>query len=242
MRRISVPWRGVPAIVVLGCALIAGAGCNRTAGAVGQGPGAAPPGTPPVVVDSPAPNPPAGSPAPPKSAPPKSAPPPAQTWPSPEDCVSYNPNNLTVHYEAGIHAINDGTKTVARVPGGPGENVGSKALAVAKRYKKHCYLGRHNTREDHNSYVFDYWREGSGLTTTIADQDEDCSGYNRGNLTVEDMGSGHGWRVKDHDHVLHLFDTKSDADNGKLVLVKYSRICFLGNSSDDDPDLLSYSL
>jgi hypothetical protein len=166
----------------------------------------------------------------------------AASWPSPEDCVSYNPANVTVFYEAGIHEVRDGNKIIMRLPGGPGEIVGQQGVALAQRYKRHCYLGRANTREDHNQYVFDYWRDLSGRSTTIPDEDEVCSSYDRTNLTVENMGGGHGWRVKDHDHVLHLFDTESDARGGKLVLARYQRICMLGNSGDDDPDQVSFSL
>lgn len=230
----------IPAIVIFGCVLIAGAGCNGSSGAVGQAPDGPAATTPPAATGEPNQG---GTPAATKPQSTKTQqPPPPPSWPTPEDCISYNAANLTVHYEAGIYAVNDGAKTVLRVPGGPGENVGQKGLALAQRYRKHCFLGRTNTREDKNSYVFDYWRDASGMTPTIADQEDDCSGYNRSNLTVEDMGSGHGWRVKDHDHVLHVFDNESDARNGKLVLSKYSKICFLGNSGDDDPDLVSYSL
>ena len=54
------------------------------------------------------------------------------------------------------------------------------------------------------------------------------------NLTVEDMGGGDGWRVKDHDNVLHLFDNESDARNGKLVLAKYSKNCSIGDNDGYD--------
>lgn len=155
----------------------------------------------------------------------------APQWPSPEDCISYNPNNLTKNYAAGFYVIFDGTKQVIRVPGGPGESVGDQALALAKRYRKHCFLGRNNTREEKNSYIFDYWLDSTGSTPSIPD--ENCNNYNKNNLTVEDMGSGHGWRVKDHDNVLHLFDKESDARNGKLVIGKYSHICVVGNGGDD---------
>jgi hypothetical protein len=171
---------------------------------------------------------------------PKPSPPAGQTWPTPEDCVAYNPGGLTKHYEAGIWAILDGTRTVARAPGGPAENVGDQALALAKRYRKHCFLGRANTRTEKYSYIFDYWLDPSGSTPPIPD--ENCSGYDKNNLTVEDMGGGNGWRVKDHDHVLHLFDNGTDARNGKLVIGKYSQICFIGGdvSSEHGQELLSY--
>lgn len=156
----------------------------------------------------------------------------AAQWPSSADCISYNPNGLTKNYAAGFYVIFDGTKQVIRVPGGPGENLGDQALALAKRFRKHCFLGRNNTREEKHSYIFDYWLDPSGATPSIPD--ENCNSYDRNNLTVEDMGSGHGWRVKEHDNVLHLFDKESDARNGKLVIAKYSRICFIGNGGDDD--------
>lgn len=163
----------------------------------------------------------------------------AATWPSPEDCLTYNPANLTKQYAAGIHQIIDGTRIVLRLHGGASDNVGEQGLALARRYKRHCFIGRSNTREEKGEYIFDYWRDGSGSTPSIPD--ESCSGYNRSNLTVEDMGSGHGWRVKDHDHVLQLFDNETDARNGKLVLAKYSRICFIDEAYDGlDRDPISY--
>lgn len=151
----------------------------------------------------------------------------APSWPTPEDCVSYNPNNVTKFYEAGLHIVRDGSKELMRLSGGPGEIVGQQGLALAKRYKKICFLGRRNTREDSNEYVFEYWRDPSGASPSIPD--ENCSNYNRNNLTVENMGSGHGWRVKDHDNPLQHFDNESDARNGRLVLAKYSKICRIGN-------------
>jgi hypothetical protein len=179
--------------------------------------------------------------APPK----KTTAPPAPSWPTPEDCISYNPNNLTSHYEAGIWAINDGSKEVMRLHGGPSDTeMQAQALAVAKRFRKHCFIGNGNTREEKYSYIFDYWRDSSGMKPTIPNVEDLCSDYNRNNLTVEDMGGGDGWRVKDHDHVLHLFDNGTDARNGKLVLSKYSKECYLGNDPDDNQgqDLVSFQL
>jgi hypothetical protein len=164
---------------------------------------------------------------------------PAPSWPSPEDCITYNPSTVTSHYEAGIYQISDGSHVIMRLHGGPGENLGAQGVALAKRYKRHCFLGRGNSREEHGEYVFDYWRDTTGSNPSIPD--ENCSDYNKNNLTVEDMGSGNGWRVKDHDHPLQLFDNESDARNGKLVLAKYSHICHLDEGYDGlDRDPISY--
>jgi hypothetical protein len=233
MRRTS------PAILaLLGLVLLAGAGCNRTPADASQAHDAPPAENSPAASDGLGSG--GGSPAPTKT---QSKPPttPTNAWPTPENCISYNPANVTVNYAAGLWAVLDGNKTVAKAAGGPSENTGDKLLALAKRYKKHCLIGANNQREEKNSFVFDYWRDSSGMNPAIADQDEDCSPYNRNNLTVENMGSGHGWRVKDHDHVLHVFDTESDARNGRLVLAKYGKICFLGHN-DDDQEQVSYSI
>ncbi|BCJ74471.1 hypothetical protein CS0771_40150 [Catellatospora sp. IY07-71] len=220
-------------ILIAACVLAAGTAC----GGKGGDPVTAPPTFSSVMSPSAAP---ATSAAPSPARTSARPSPAAPSWPSPADCVSYNPNNLTVHYEAGIHEVRDGSRVVARLHGGPGEQIGEQGLALAQRYKRHCFIGRGNGREDENAYVFDYWRDSSGRRTTIPGEDEACSSYDRGNLQVNDMGSGHGWRVKDDDHVLHVFDDESDARDGRLVLAKYSKICSLGNPPDDDQDYVTY--
>ena len=164
----------------------------------------------------------------------------APDWPTPEDCVVYNPNTLTTNYEAGIWVVTDGSHVVLRLQGGPTDSVGQQGIAVAQRYAKRCYIGRTNNRVEAASYVFDYWRNPTGRSTVIPDDEDLCSSYNRHNLTVEDMGNGDGWRVKDHDHVLQLFDNETDARNGKLVLSKYDQICFIGHPNDDTQDQVSF--
>jgi hypothetical protein len=220
MRRISL---ALP-LAVIGL-LATGASCGTKANQAGPTPVVSS-----VVTPSNAPN----------SSPTKvTSSPAASDWPSPEDCISYNPGNVTSNYAAGIYEIRDGSKVILRLHGGPGESIGQQGLALAKRYKKHCFLGRGNTREEKGSYIFDYWRDSSGSKPPIPD--ENCSDYNKNNLTVEDMGSGNGWRVKDHDHPLQLFDNESDARNGKLVLIKYSRICEIDTAYDGlDRDPISY--
>jgi hypothetical protein len=169
---------------------------------------------------------------------------PAPEWPAPEDCIAYNPSNLTTNYAAGIWSVKDGAKEVMRLHGGPSDNTGQKGMALAKRFKAHCFIGRNNNREEKYSFIFDYWRNPSGINTTIPDQEEDCSPYDRHNITMDDMDDN-AFRVKDHDHVLHGFDTETDAKNGKLVLGKYNQICFLGDSGADDTmgqELVNYML
>jgi len=155
------------------------------------------------------------------------------SWPSPEDCISYDPNSVTVVYGGGVWSVKAGSVELVRVYGGPdAQQQGKDALAVAKRYKKVCFIGRGNHRDEKELYVFEYWREPSGINTTLPDPEDACSSYNKNNLTVDESGDN-AYRVKDHDHVLQEFDTKQDANNGKLVLSKYSRICYVHSETDD---------
>jgi hypothetical protein len=216
------------AIAVL--TLAVGAGCGKKSPGAASAPD---PSSPPVAATTPA-----------SAAPiPDGSPEPVGTgWPSPEDCITYNPTTVTATFANGTYTVTDGTQTVMILHGSPGDTLGAKAVALAQRYDEHCFIGRGNTRGDAAQFVFDYWRNPSGLNPPIPDQDKDCSDYNRANLTVEDMGNGEGWRVKDHDHVLHVFDNQADARNGQLVLSQFSQLCFLGNSDEEDQDTISYLL
>lgn len=163
---------------------------------------------------------------------------PPSSFPVNGDCVSYNPNNLTVDGSgvSGTFLVENGSTVVIRVHG-QSDDVGQEALALAQRYTKHCYVGRDNNMDPKGDFIFDYWRDPSGQTPAIPNEDDLCSPYNNKNLTVEDMGEGQGWRVKDHDHVLHVFADQTDANNGDLVLKKYSQVCTIGDLTDSDSDL-----
>lgn len=163
-------------------------------------------------------------------------------WPSPEDCIAYDPNTVTVNYAAGVWSVRAGTTELVRVFGGPDDPSGEHALNVAKRYTKVCFIGRGNWRDDATAYVFEYWRDPSGINTPLPDPDDVCSSYDPTNLVHDSMGAD-GWRVRDDDHVLHVFDTEQDAINGTLVLSKYDRICFVDSTAppNDDPADISYA-
>jgi hypothetical protein len=158
----------------------------------------------------------------------------AASWPTPENCISYSPSKATVRYDtgAGAFVVEAGSVEVMRLYGDSGSDLGAKGLTLAKRYSKHCFLGRKNTRDEKERYIFDYWRNQVSGAKAVPGQEDDCSDYDKTNLTVDDMGNGEGWRVKDHDNVLHVFDTESDARNGKLVLSKYHRMCELGEGDN----------
>jgi hypothetical protein len=164
---------------------------------------------------------------------PATAPPPAAQWPSPLDCISYEPTALNKVYAAGVWSIKQGSNEIARGYGGPTDNTGDKLLALAKRYRQVCFIGRGNFRDEKEAYIFEYWRNPSGINSPIPDSEDDCSSYDRNNLQVNDMGGGEGWRVKDDDHVLQIFDNEADARNGRIVLAKYNQICYVQSETMD---------
>jgi hypothetical protein len=212
------------------CVLLLAAGCGGKSSPTGSGtlqqiPSSAPTGTASVT---------------PATSTPTPNPPPTTHTPKPPsgDCVSYDPGHLRVDGTAasGTFLVEDGSTVVIRVHG-QDDQVGQQALALAQRYTRHCYIGRNNTMDPTGDFIFDYWRGPSGNTPPIPGEDELCSPYDNKNLTVEDMGGGQGWRVKDHDHVLHLFADKADAQAGDAVLATYSQVCAIGDVTDTDSDL-----
>src|SRR5215467_13294130 len=171
------------------CLIALTAGCSGPSKPTGSGalgtqqPSTAPSGTPsvtPSTTSTPTPKPPATTHTP---------------KPSNGDCLSYNPDNLTVEGTAasGTFLVKDGSTVVIRVHG-QDDQVGQAALALAQRYRQHCFIGRNNTMDPKGDFIFDYWRSPSGQTLPIpGDDDRWCSEYNNANLTVEDMGEGQGW-------------------------------------------------
>jgi hypothetical protein len=91
-------------------------------------------------------------------------------------------------------------------------------------------------------YIFESWRDPSGIDTPLPDPHQVCSSYNPANLVHESVGS-RDWRVRDGRHVLHYFDTEQDAINGTLVLSTYNRICAVESLAppDDYPAHIAYA-
>jgi hypothetical protein len=71
----------------------------------------------------------------------------------------------------------------------------------------------------------DYWRDPSGITTTIASPD--CIRFNAGNLSIVDLGAT-GWQIRDGSSYLAVLDTRRDAESMVLVMKRYQSVCYLG--------------
>jgi len=145
-------------------------------------------------------------------------------WPSPEDCLRHNPNALTYSYNSSqqVWQVMEGGHALLAYKR---EADAKDGVAVAKRFRQHCFVGRNNTRPERYRYVMDYWREPSGINTTIANPD--CIRLNPANLSIVDLGAT-GWQIRDGSSYLAVLDTKKDAESMVLVMKHYTNVCYLG--------------
>ena len=111
--------------------------------------------------------------------------------PSPADCVTYNPTTVTISYAAPTQtwSIVDGTQGLLVFKRQADADAG---LALAKSYKKHCWIGRTNTRSNHGAYVMDYWLD--AVAGAAAVPNPDCLPHTASQLAVASSGTS-GWLV-----------------------------------------------
>jgi hypothetical protein len=103
-----------------------------------------------------------------------------------------------------------------------------RALALAKRHKAHCFLGRENARPNRNDYVIEYWEGASGVPTRI--DVEDCVPLDRPSLRIADLGAA-GWVLADSRARLLLADSRDDARRAWEIAQRSSALCFIGRGN-----------
>jgi hypothetical protein len=159
--------------------------------------------------------------------------------PSPvtEDCVNYDAQRLVKNYAAGVHAIwaDSGGLELVRVYGGPADNVGDRALTVARHWSTICYIGRGNSFNNPD-FVFEYWRNKSEFWGTPFPPPPGCEFYDYTLLQVESMGAGLGWRVTAGTYDLQHFATEEDANRGRMVFAEVDEFCKI-DSLTPSPDV-----
>ena len=146
-----------------------------------------------------------------------------------EDCYTYDPQMLLRNYEAGVHMVRvDHGDEIIRVYGGPGDPIGTAAIAVATRFETVCYIGRGNSF-DSPRYVFEYWLNPSGMVhpDEPADLFDECVDYEPSRLAVSPNPDGPGWVVRADGNVLQVFATQADAEAGLDVVAAQGQICYV---------------
>ena len=144
-----------------------------------------------------------------------------------QDCLSYNPNVLYVeNLGANGWRLTDGSSSMSLFDNEAEANVG---LQVARAHTQHCFIGRDNTRADHDRYVWEYWQGDSGLGVAVPEND--CLAHDPNALSAVDRGAD-GWLVMGSGvEAIKLFDTYNDAQAALNVMRNYNQHCYIGRTN-----------
>jgi hypothetical protein len=139
-----------------------------------------------------------------------------------EDCLGYEPSLLRARNdkERGWMVEHQGQALVRLDK----KDEAERALAVARRYKQHCYVGRRNGRADSTAFYVEYWKSASDLRTEI--KKEECIPYDRAALrAVEGQGA---WEVRAGGTLLVRAASKADADRILAIASNHFAFCQIG--------------
>ena len=146
-------------------------------------------------------------------------------WPSPADCISHDPATATINYVPATQVWQ--VRTSTSTPLAFKREVDAKdGLALVKAYKKHCFIGRNNTRPDRARYIMDYWMDPVQPSPAIASPD--CYPYKASDLNIAPETAS-GWLLKRGDSgSITYFDTKADAEKAIMVMKHFNQGCYIG--------------
>ncbi len=142
------------------------------------------------------------------------------------DCLAYNPNDLKIVDEGPSGwLLTDGRSRMLILDN---KEDAEKALALARRYTSHCFIGRDNTKPNRDDYVHEYWMGDSGIGTVIPN--EDCIPYNPDTLRIVDEGLT-GFLLTDGVSRMAIYASREDAEEGLRVAKLYKQQCFIGRGN-----------
>jgi hypothetical protein len=152
--------------------------------------------------------------------------PPGQVAGEAADCVNYDPAPLKVAADRNTGwVLTDGAANLLTLDN---ESDARKALALAGRYKSHCFLGRANSRPNRSDYVIEYWEAPTSAPTVI--DAEDCVRYDRAALRIVEQGA-QGFVLTDQRSRLLAADTQKDAQKAWDIAQKHAMLCFIGRGN-----------
>jgi hypothetical protein len=143
-----------------------------------------------------------------------------------KDCLPYDPNNLRLVDEGSSGwLLTDGVSRMLMLDNAADAQ---DALAVAKRYTAHCFIGRDNSRPNRRDYIVTFWLGNSGLNTSPAQKD--CIAYRQDRLSIVDEGTA-GWLLTDGSSRMVMLDNEHDAQDALQMAKQYQYQCFIGRSN-----------
>jgi len=150
-------------------------------------------------------------------------------WPSNPDCIAHDPVNLNITYDASLDmwkVVEGGHSLLAFT-----RQVDAQAgLALARAYRKHCFIGRGNTRAEHDRYVMDYWLDPVQAPVI---PNPDCIAHDGSALYIDTYRASDGpvWRVRTAAELIAGFATEADARDAILVMKHFNRHCYITRGS-----------
>ena len=144
-----------------------------------------------------------------------------------EDCEPYEPAALQTTREQGVGFVLGAAGSVMLTL--DSENDAKRALALARGYKSHCYLGRGNSRPNRSDFITEYWKVPSGAQ--IAIDAEDCEAYSRSALRVVDQGPQGFAVLEGTGRRLVQADNQADAQMARTIAQQHTRLCFIGRGN-----------
>ena len=164
--------------------------------------------------------------------------------PASEDCVGYNPSNLTVTTSGDAWVLRDGSHGMVLFDTQADAEDGRR---VARNWTKLCFIGRDNTEPDRYRYIVTYFTNPSGLPLGPAPETMDCIPYDPDDLAIY-SGPAHPADPENEDWALHsgatpllFLASEPDALRAEIVASDNTRLCVIGHGNDR-PDPYRYRL
>lgn len=164
---------------------------------------------------------------------PEDAPDDAPAEPAAEDCISYDPANLTVVASGATWTLRDGGHAIKVLAT---KSDADAARTVARLWTRLCFIGRGNDRTDRYRYIVTYWKSPSGLPLQLAPA-LDCISYDPTKLSVY-FGSPHPADPDQNDYALYsagtpllFLATEADALRAQLVAAGHTQVCVIGHGN-----------
>ncbi|MFV2126412.1 hypothetical protein ACFHWS_18030 [Micromonospora sp. LOL_013] len=156
--------------------------------------------------------------------------------PAAEDCVTYDPANLTIEQSGDAWRMRDGGHAIKLFATKTDAEDGVK---VARNWTRLCFIGRDNDRADRHRYIITYFQGPSGLPFGPAPH-FDCITYDPAELAVHGP-DGDGWGLRAAATPLLFLASAADAERARLVAAGNTRLCLIGHGNGQ-PDPSRYQL
>lgn len=145
-------------------------------------------------------------------------------WGSPfsQDCVSLDPDNVTIEAIGDDFRVIDGPSALMVFPELQ-EAQDARDLIQFYGFTDACFVGRPDPE-------MTYWLVDGGPVPFSSESpvDEDCVGVNPDNVTVEELGDE--WRVVDGPSALMVFPELQEAEDARdlIQFYEFTNVCFVG--------------